>query len=74
MKSMLDDVLLPELIREVRCELIESAENYVIKYCQNKYQAMLMTGPFSRNDHSQIGMNDIMDDPFGSNSRGVTAG
>lgn len=46
-RSLLQDVLIPEITKEIREELKQSAENYVIKKCQEKYRNLLMTGPFS---------------------------
>lgn len=38
---------MPEISKEIREELTDQAEEQVIKRCQEKYKAALMTGPFS---------------------------
>jgi transcriptional accessory protein Tex/SPT6 len=63
LQELLNLVLLPELTREIRSELTESAENYVIHRAQRTYEQMLMTGPFTRDD---------LADPFGGNLQSAT--
>lgn len=48
--ELIDEILIPDLVKEIRAELLEYAENYVIKSCQRSYKKMLMTGPFVRDD------------------------
>lgn len=43
---MVDKVLIPDIVKEIKGELQEISENFVIKKCQEKYKQMIMTGPF----------------------------
>ena len=43
---MVFEILIPELSREIRNELTELSENYVIKQCQQTYSDMLLLGPY----------------------------
>jgi transcriptional accessory protein Tex/SPT6 len=45
-KRLVEKHLVTDVSKEVRVELQEISENFVIKLCQNKYRDMLMTGPF----------------------------
>ena len=40
-------ILLPELFKEIREEIKEEAESYVIAKCKESYRHLLKTGPFS---------------------------
>ena len=51
---LLRDYLLPELAKELRAELQEAAERYVIARSQMRYQQLLMTGPFQRAEAQAI--------------------
>lgn len=50
-KMLIEEILLPELMKEIREELFESAENFIIKNCSRVYHNLLMTGPFLREDY-----------------------
>jgi transcriptional accessory protein Tex/SPT6 len=39
-----------ELIAELRNEIKEEAENFVIAKCKENYRKLLMTGPFTTKD------------------------
>jgi transcriptional accessory protein Tex/SPT6 len=39
--------MIQDLKKEIRDELIENAETFVIRRCQENYKNLLMTGPFS---------------------------
>jgi transcriptional accessory protein Tex/SPT6 len=45
-KILVDEILLREVIKEVRDEIQQEAENFVIKNCKRTYAELLMTGPF----------------------------
>lgn len=47
-KTLLDDILLKELVKEVRSELQVEAENVVISNCKKAYTELLMYGPFNK--------------------------
>ncbi len=62
MNYLFQEILLPELFKEIRAELLEAAESHVIGKCKEVYRNLLMTGPFNPHDQkSEI-------------SRGVTPG
>ena len=44
------EILLPELFKEIRAELLEAAENHVIGKCKEVFKNLLMTGPFNPHD------------------------
>lgn len=45
-KILVDEILHKELIKEVRDELQQEAEHFVISNCKKQYTELLMTGPF----------------------------
>ena len=47
-KTLLDDILQKELIKEVRDELQQEAETFVINNCKRAYAEQLMNGPFHK--------------------------
>ena len=49
-RILLEEHLMPDTVKEIRDELTEKAENYVIRICQEQYKDLLMTGPFSCDD------------------------
>lgn len=44
--QLFQDILLPELFKEIRGEFQEAAENHVIEKCKQAFNSLLMTGPF----------------------------
>jgi transcriptional accessory protein Tex/SPT6 len=46
LKTLVNDVFLKELAKEIKDEMKEKAENFVIERCQEQYKNFLMTGPF----------------------------
>ena len=49
-RILVEDLLTREIIKEVREEIKEEAENFVISKCKEVYKDLLMTGPFSTNE------------------------
>jgi len=47
-KMLIEELLIPELTKEIRTELTDISENYVIQQCKDAYHNLLMTGPFLR--------------------------
>jgi len=47
LRKLQQTVLYPEIIKEIRTELKEAAENYVINECKKKYGDLMKTGPFA---------------------------
>jgi len=45
-RLLLEDTLEQEVIKEMREELREQAELYIIAKCKKVYKELLMTGPF----------------------------
>ena len=45
-KILIDEIMFKEIVREVRDELMQDAEQSVISKCKREYTNMLMTGPF----------------------------
>ena len=43
---LVNKILEPEIIKEVRDEIREEAESFVVNKCKNLYKELLMTGPF----------------------------
>lgn len=43
---LVNKILEPEIIKEVRDEIREEAESFVVSKCKNLYKELLMTGPF----------------------------
>jgi len=43
---LVNKILEPEIIKEVRDEIREEAESFVVNKCKHLYREMLMTGPF----------------------------
>ena len=41
------EIFQKEIVKEIKDEIKEEAENFVIKQCQNVYREQLMVGPFS---------------------------
>lgn len=50
LNMLLSEILIPELTREIKAELFESAEEFVIRQAQEAYEHMLMEGPFSNQE------------------------
>jgi transcriptional accessory protein Tex/SPT6 len=44
---LVDQLLLKEIISELRAEIKEEAESFVIARCKESYKQTLMTGPFT---------------------------
>ena len=44
---LVDQLLLKEIISELRAEIKEEAESFVIARCKESYKQILMTGPFT---------------------------
>ena len=59
LKIMVFEILIPELTREIRNELTEFSENYVIKQCQSTYSDMLMLGPYQARDSLMPGTSQL---------------
>ncbi len=47
---LVEKLLMKELIAELRDEIKEQAESFVIAKCKETYRRLLMTGPFSTKD------------------------
>ena len=47
---LVKQLLTKEIIKELREEIKEEAESFVIARCKDKYKNLLMTGPFSTRD------------------------
>lgn len=54
---LVDKLLMRELIAELREEIREDAEAFVIAKCQDVYRRLLMTGPFTTKDKPAEGNN-----------------
>mmetsp|Transcript_22818 Transcript_22818/g.22051 ORF Transcript_22818/g.22051 Transcript_22818/m.22051 type:complete len:108 (+) Transcript_22818:1739-2062(+) len=50
LRILKDNVLVKDIVKEVRLELRESAEQCVIQSCQENFKNLLMTGAFVIND------------------------
>jgi len=50
MKILFQEILIPDLFKEIRSDLQEAAENYVIQRCKESYSELLMKGPFSHHE------------------------
>ena len=44
---LVEQLLIKEIIKELRAEIKEEAESYVIARCKEAYKQTLMTGPFT---------------------------
>ena len=74
-RKLQQNVLSPEIVAEIRTELVEAAENFVIKRSKDKYRNLLMTGPFTPNEGPQNSINkndpEIIKDRIRLNVMGV---
>lgn len=66
-RILVSELLTREIIKEVREEIREDAENYVIKRCKQAYRELLMTGPFTTKDESL--RDEQADQPLKKNKR-----
>lgn len=62
MNHLFQEILLPELFKEIRAELLEAAESHVIGKCKEVFRNLLLTGPFNPHDQKS------------DTSKGVTPG
>ena len=44
---LVEQLLIKEIIKELRAEIKEEAESFVIARCKESYKQTLMTGPFT---------------------------
>ena len=44
--NLVNEILVKEITKEIRDDLIERAENYIIFNCQENFRNLLKTGPF----------------------------
>jgi transcriptional accessory protein Tex/SPT6 len=50
LRVLLQEILLPEMEKEIRINLANISENLIISKCKHNFQKMLMTGPFIYGD------------------------
>ena len=60
-KILVDEILLKELIKEVRDEIQHDSETFVINSCKKVYSELIMTGPFQTSLNSENTMTDLHD-------------
>jgi transcriptional accessory protein Tex/SPT6 len=51
-RILYEDILSKEIVKEIRDEIKEEAENFVISRCKETYREMCYTGPFTTQDPS----------------------
>lgn len=49
-RILFEEILQKEIIKEIRDEIKEEAENFVISRCKETYKELCYTGPFSTVD------------------------
>jgi transcriptional accessory protein Tex/SPT6 len=49
-RILYEDILSKEIVKEIRDEIKEEAENFVITRCKEAYREMCLTGPFTTTD------------------------
>lgn len=49
-RILYEDILSKEIVKEIRDEIREEAENFVIARCKEAYRELCYTGPFTTTD------------------------
>jgi transcriptional accessory protein Tex/SPT6 len=47
-RMLIEDYMIPQIKKEIKEDLRESAERYVIERCGKQYREMLMAGPYRK--------------------------